>query len=70
MPDLGAIHDQAEMATRDELAILAETYRILAARYGDMQATADLTAMLQGRGVNDLGLCLAFAVRKAARDGV
>jgi hypothetical protein len=68
VPDLGALHDQAELATRDELAILAETYRILASRRGDMQATADLTAMLSIRDRHDLSMCLAFAVRKAARD--
>lgn len=67
-PALTALHDQAEVACRDELARLAETYRLLAERHGDAQATADLCAMLQQRDVYGLGLCLAFAVRQAARD--
>lgn len=65
---LAALHDQAEMATRDELALLGETYRLLAARVGDAQATAGLAAMLSGRDKHDLSMCLAFAVRKAARN--
>jgi hypothetical protein len=68
MPDLTALHDQAEMATREEFAILAETYRLLAARVGDPQATADLTSMLAARDKPDLALCLAYAVRQAARN--
>ena len=67
MSNLTALHDQAEAACRDELALLAETYRLLAARHGDAQATADLVVMLQERGPIDLGLVLAFAVREAAR---
>lgn len=68
MPDLTALHDQAEMATREELAILAETYRRLAARFGDQQATADLSAMLSGRDTPALAMCLAYAVRETARN--
>ncbi len=67
MSNLTALHDQAEAACRDELALLAETYRILAARHGDAQATADLNAMLSTRDRHDLGLVLAFAVRNASR---
>lgn len=67
MVNLTALHDQAEAACRDEFALLAETYRILAARHGDAQATADLCAMLQQRGPIDLGLVLAYAVRADVR---